>query len=410
MDFNDTTEEAKFRKEVGDWLSANATLKEDEESGNYPGMGEDDALSLAKKWAAKLYDSGWACLHWPSEYGGRGSTPIERVIWGQEASKYRIPGGFFEIGQGMAGPVLMMYATEEQKKRYLPPMAKGEEIWCQLFSEPGAGSDLAGLKTKSVLEGDTWTINGQKIWTSGAHYSDYGILVTRSDASAQKHKGLTYFFLDMKSPGVEVRPIKQISGGANFNEVYFTDVKIPDEQRLGSVGDGWKVALTTLMNERLAVGDASGPDFQEAFNLACGHDLNGDLAIKDGSVRDKLADWYCQASGLKYTKYRNISALSRGETPGPQASITKIVSGNKLQEIANFGMDIMDAAGIVRPESADAEQNMYQMGFFGAAGIRIAGGTDEILRNIISEQVLGLPQDMRADKGIPFNEIPSSNK
>jgi alkylation response protein AidB-like acyl-CoA dehydrogenase len=303
-----------------------------------------------------------------------------------------------------------MYATEEQKKRYLPPMAKGEEIWCQLFSEPGAGSDLAGLKTKSVLEGDTWTINGQKIWTSGAHYSDYGILVTRSDASAQKHKGLTYFFLDMKSPGVEVRPIKQISGGANFNEVYFTDVKIPDEQRLGSVGDGWKVALTTLMNERLAVGDASGPDFQEAFNLACGHDLNGDLAIKDGSVRDKLADWYCQSSGLKYTKYRNISALSRGETPGPQASITKIVSGNKLQEIANFGMDIMDAAGIVRPESADAEQNMYQMGFFGAAGIRIAGGTDEILRNIISEQVLGLPQDMRADKGIPFNEIPSSNK
>ena len=410
MDFNDTPEETKFRKEVSDWLSANATLKDEDEAGNYPGMGEDDALTLAKKWAAKLYDSGWACLHWPKEYGGRGSTPIERVIWGQEASKYRIPGGFFEIGQGMAGPVLMMYANEEQKKRYLPPMAKGEEVWCQLFSEPGAGSDLAGLKTKSVLEGDTWTINGQKIWTSGAHYCDYGILVTRSDPSAQKHKGLTYFFLDMKSPGVEVRPIKQISGGANFNEVYFTDVKTPDEQRLGSVGDGWKVALTTLMNERLAVGDASGPDFQEAFNLACGHDLNGDLAIKDGSVRDKLADWYCQSSGLKYTKYRNISALSRGETPGPQASITKIVSGNKLQEIANFGMDIMDAAGIVRPESADAEQTMYQMGFFGAAGIRIAGGTDEILRNIISEQVLGLPQDMRADKGIPFNEIPSSNK
>jgi len=409
MDFNDTVEEAKFRKEAGDWLSANATLKDDEVS-NYPGMGEDDALALAKKWAAKLYESGWACLHWPKEYGGRGSTPIERVIWGQEASKFRIPGGFFEIGQGMAGPVLMMYANEEQKKRYLPPMAKGEEVWCQLFSEPVAGSDLAGLKTKAVLDGDTWTINGQKIWTSGAHYCDYGILVTRSDPSAQKHKGLTYFFLDMKSPGVEVRPIKQISGGANFNEVFFTDVKIPDEQRLGSVGDGWKVALTTLMNERLAVGDASGPDFQEAFNLACDHDMNGDLAIKDGSVRDKLADWYCQTSGLKYTKYRNISALSRGETPGPQASITKIVSGNKLQEIANFGMDIMDAAGIIRPDSSGAEQNMYQMGFFGAAGIRIAGGTDEILKNIISEQVLGLPQDMRADKGIPFNEIPSSNK
>ena len=408
MDFNDSPEEAKFRKEANDWLSINATPKG--KSKDSATLSEEDALKVAKSWQTKLYDNGWACLHWPKEYGGRDSTPIERVIWGQEASNYKLPAGFFEIGQGMAGPVLMMYANEEQKKKYLPPMAKGEEIWCQLFSEPGAGSDLAGLKTKSVLDGDMWTINGQKIWTSGAHYSDYGILVTRSDPTAQKHKGLTYFFLDMKSPGVEVRPIKQISGGANFNEVYFTDVKIPDDQRLGGVGDGWKVALTTLMNERLAVGDASGPDFNEIFNLACKNDLNGDLAIKDGSVRDKLADWYCQYSGLKYTKYRNISALSRGETPGPQASITKIVSGNKLQEIANFGMDVMDAAGIVRPDSFEEEQAMYQMGFFGAAGIRIAGGTDEILRNIISEQVLGLPQDMRADKGIPFNKIPTSNK
>ncbi len=409
MDFKDTKEEATFRKEVDKWLSANAELKEGPND-SLSSLSEEEALSKAKEWAAKLYDDGWACLHWPKEYGGRGSTPIERVIWGQEISKYKVPGGFFEIGQGMAGPVLMMYATEEQKKRYLPPLAKGEEVWCQLFSEPGAGSDLAGLKTKSVLEGDTWTINGQKIWTSGAHYSDFGILVTRSDPDAHKHKGLTYFFLDMKSPGVEVRPIKQISGGANFNEVYFTDVKIPDQQRLGEVGDGWKVALTTLMNERLAVGDASGPDFEEIFNLACKQDLNGDLAIKNGSVRDKLADWYCQYSGLKYTKYRNISALSRGETPGPEASITKVVSGNKLQEIANFGMDLMDSAGIIRDETTDNEQSMYQYGFFGAAGIRIAGGTDEILKNIISEQVLGLPQDMRADKGIPFNKIPTSNK
>jgi len=409
VDFKDTKEEATFRKEVDKWLSANAELKEGPND-SLSSLSEEEALSKAKEWAAKLYDDGWACLHWPKEYGGRGSTPIERVIWGQEISKYKVPGGFFEIGQGMAGPVLMMYATEEQKKRYLPPLAKGEEVWCQLFSEPGAGSDLAGLKTKSVLEGDTWTINGQKIWTSGAHYSDFGILVTRSDPDAHKHKGLTYFFLDMKSPGVEVRPIKQISGGANFNEVYFTDVKIPDQQRLGEVGDGWKVALTTLMNERLAVGDASGPDFEEIFNLACKQDLNGDLAIKNGSVRDKLADWYCQYSGLKYTKYRNISALSRGETPGPEASITKVVSGNKLQEIANFGMDLMDSAGIIRDETTDNEQSMYQYGFFGAAGIRIAGGTDEILKNIISEQVLGLPQDMRADKGIPFNKIPTSNK
>lgn len=409
MDFNDTVEEANFRKEAYEWLKDNASLKEGPKDG-WRASSEEEGLKEVKIWQKKLADAGWACMHWPKEFGGRESTPIERVIWGQEISKFKVPGGYLEIGQGMAGPVMMMYATDEQKDEYLPPLANGEKIWCQLFSEPAAGSDVAGIKTKAVLEGDTWTINGQKIWTSGAHFSDYGILVTRSDPSAPKHKGLTFFFLDMKSPGVEVRPIKQISGGANFNEVYFTDVKIPDSQRLGAVGDGWKVSLTTLMNERLAVGDAGGPDFQEAFTLARGQDLDGQLAIDNASVRDQLADWYCQQSGLKYSKYRNISALSRGETPGPQSSITKIVSANKLQEIANYGMDLMDAAGILREDEEITDQELYQYAFYGAAGLRIAGGTDEILKNIISEQVLGMPQDMRADKGMPFNEIPSSNK
>jgi len=310
----------------------------------------------------------------------------------------------------MAGPTMMLYATEEQKKQYLPPMAKGQEIWCQLFSEPGAGSDLAGIKTKAELEGDTWTINGQKVWTSGAHYSDYAILVTRSDFNAPKHKGLTYFFLDMKSPGIEVRPIRQITGGANFNEVYFTDVKIPDSQRLGEVGDGWKVALTTLMNERLAVGDASGVDFQEIFELTKESDFNGENAISNGGVREKLADWYCEYAGLKYTKMRNISALSRGDTPGPDASITKIVSANKLQDIANFGMDLMDNASIIKSDDKDDIRALFQGSLLGAPLIRIAGGTDEILRNIIAEQVLGMPQDVRVDKTVPFNEIPSGSK
>ena len=258
-------------------------------------------------------------------------------------------------------------------------MAKGQEIWCQLFSEPGAGSDLAGIKTKAELDGDTWTINGQKVWTSGAHYSDYAILVTRSDFNAPKHKGLTYFFLDMKSPGIEVRPIRQITGGANFNEVYFTDVKIPDSQRLGEVGDGWKVALTTLMNERLAVGDASGVDFQEIFELTKESDFNGENAISNGGVREKLADWYCEYAGLKYTKMRNISALSRGDTPGPDASITKIVSANKLQDIANFGMDLMDNASIIKSDDKDDIRALFQGSLLGAPLIRIAGGTDEIL-------------------------------
>jgi alkylation response protein AidB-like acyl-CoA dehydrogenase len=372
--------------------------------------GESSALQDAKDWMTKKYEAGWACLHWPKEYGGRDATAIERVIWAQEESKYKVPGGFHEIGQGMAGPTMMLYATEEQKKQYLPPMAKGQEIWCQLFSEPGAGSDLAGIKTKAELDGDTWTINGQKVWTSGAHYSDYAILVTRSDFNAPKHKGLTYFFLDMKSPGIEVRPIRQITGGANFNEVYFTDVKIPDSQRLGEVGDGWKVALTTLMNERLAVGDASGVDFQEIFELTKESDFNGENAISNGGVREKLADWYCEYAGLKYTKMRNISALSRGDTPGPDASITKIVSANKLQDIANFGMDLMDNASIIKSDDKDDIRALFQGSLLGAPLIRIAGGTDEILRNIIAEQVLGMPQDVRVDKTVPFNEIPSGSK
>ena len=409
MDFNDTKEEAQFREEVNNWLSKNAEKKQHArdiyKAAGIPGDGT--ALQDAKKWQEKLYDAGWACLHWPKDYGGRDASPMERVIWGQEMSKYKVPGGYFEIGQGMAGPVLMTYATEEQKQRYLPPMAKGEEIWCQLFSEPGAGSDLAGIKTKAELDGDTWTINGQKVWTSGAQYSDYGILVTRSDFSAPKHKGLTYFFLDMKSPGVEIRPIKQITGGSGFNEVYFTDVKIPDSQRLGEVGDGWKVAITTLMNERLAVGDAGGADVEDAFRWAKTQDNLGEPLLNNKAARESIADWYCEKSGLKNTKLRTMSALSRGDTPGPEASITKIVSAGKLQNIGNFGIDSLDMAGMLRTDNIDVKG--FQNAWLGAPGMRIAGGTDEILRNIIAERVLGLPQDPRADKGVAFKDIPSGN-
>ena len=399
MDFKDTPEQAKFRKTCREWLENNAALKDASPSEST--FANKDIIKEAKAWQKKKYDAGWAMLHWPKEYGGIGASPIERIIWGNEESKFDVPKGIFEIGLGMCGPVMMQYASDEQKERYLPPMAEGKEIWCQLFSEPSAGSDVAGLRSKAVQDGDKWIINGQKVWTSGAHFSDYGILVTRSDPSAPKHKGLTFFFVDMKSPGIEVKPIKQISGGANFNEVYFTDVKIPDSQRLGAVGDGWKVSLTTLMNERLAVGDASGVDFQEIFELAKEQDFNGDAAISNGSVREKLADWYCEQSGLKYTKMRNISALSQGSTPGPEASITKIVSANKLQEIANFGMDLMDNASIAR----DEDTAIFQGSLLGAPLIRIAGGTDEVLRNIIAEQVLGMPQDIRVDKNLSLIHI-----
>jgi alkylation response protein AidB-like acyl-CoA dehydrogenase len=307
----------------------------------------------------------------------------------------------------MCIPTLMAYGTEEQKRRYVPKALAGDEIWCQLFSEPAAGSDLAGLRTRSVREGDTWTINGQKIWTSGAHFSDWGVLVTRSDPSAPKHKGLTYFFLDMHSPGIEVRRIKQISGGSNFNEVYFTDVKIPDAQRLGKVGEGWGVSITTLMNERLAVGDVRGPDVDEILQLARAVELEDGPAIANAAVRERIADWYVRTQGLKFTRFRTMTALSRGQTPGPEASIGKIVSASKLQEIASFALDLMDMGGAMMDPSLVPLRAAFQEALLYSPGGRIAGGTDEILRNIIAERVLGLPADIRVDKEVAFTDLPT---
>ncbi len=221
-----------------------APLRTDPTESAFSESREDgEAVAIAKAWQATLFDAGWACLSWPKEFGGRGAAPIERVIWSQEVGRYVTPDGFFVIGQGMCGPTLMAYANEEQKRHYLPALARGDDIWCQLFSEPVAGSDLAGIKTRAERVGDEWVLNGQKIWTSGAHYSDFGIIVTRTDPNVPKHKGLTMFFIDMKSPGIEIRPIKQINGDRAFNEVFFTDVRVPDAQRLGAVGQGWQVSL-----------------------------------------------------------------------------------------------------------------------------------------------------------------------
>jgi alkylation response protein AidB-like acyl-CoA dehydrogenase len=404
MDFKDNPEQASFRKNCREWLEKNAKLKIGVEKNEFANI---DFLQSAKDWQKKKYDAGWAMLHWPREYGGIAASAIERIIWSEEESKFDVPKGRFEIGLGMCGPVMMEYASEEQKARYLPPMAEGKEIWCQLFSEPSAGSDVAGLRSKAVQDGDNWIINGQKVWTSGAHFCDYGILVVRHDPSLAKHKGMTFFFVDMKSKGIDIKPIKQITGGSSFNEVYFNDVVIPDSQRLGEIGDGWKVAITTLMNERLAVGDANGADVEEAFRWAKSQDDSGELLISNKSVRSSIADWYCEANGLKNTKLRTMSALSKGETPGPEASITKIVSANKLQDIGNFGMDSLDMSGMLKTENAEIQS--FQNAWLGAPGLRIAGGTDEILKNIIAERVLGLPQDARADKGIPYKDIPTGN-
>ena len=340
MDFADTQEEAAFRQEAADWLKANAPSKQDLE-----GM---DEIEAAKFWQKKKYDAGWACITWNKEFGGRGATAIQSVIWNQEESKYDVPQGVFQIGQGMAAPTLMTWGQPEHHERYLPKLASGEEIWCQLFSEPAGGSDLAALRTKAEKEGDDWIINGQKIWTSGAHYSDYGILVVRTDPNVAKHKGLSYFFLDMKSPGVEIKPIKQLTGGAGFNEVYFTDVRIPDSQRLGEVGQGWQVALTTLMNERAAIGGGGGGvNVDLAYKIASEVMIDGKTATQDSAVRAKLANWYVQESGLKFTGYRSMTALSKGTTPGPENSIGKLFGAPKNQEMDSICMDMMEMKGAI---------------------------------------------------------------
>jgi alkylation response protein AidB-like acyl-CoA dehydrogenase len=346
-------------------------------------------------------------MHFPEQYGGQGRPVFDTIIFEEEEAKYDVPSGFFSIGLGMCAPVLMQYATEEQKQRFVPPMVRGDEVWCQLFSEPGAGSDLAGLRMRAEQDGDEWVVNGQKVWTSGAHYSDYGILVTRHDPTLPKHKGLTFFFVDMKAPGVEIRPIKQISGASDFNEVYFTNVRIPDSQRLGQIGEGWQVSITTLMNERLAVGGAPPPGVEDILQLAGKLGSNGDSALHDRDVRDRIADWYVESEGLRHIRSRTLTALSKGQAPGPEASISKVINANKLQLISSFGADLLDAGGAIIDADRTMADAVFQGGFLYAPGLRIAGGTDEILRNIIAERVLGLPGDFRVDRDVAFNEIPT---
>ena len=415
MNFDDTPQEAEFRALARKWIEANRPddLMRDLASADEIKDRDQRTAALvkaAKAWQKKKADAGFACLTWPKEYGGRAATPIQRVIWDQEEGKYGALSGPFAIGQGMCGPTVMAYASEDQKRRYLPPLASGEEVWCQLFSEPAGGSDLAGLRTRAEKDGDDWIINGQKIWTTGAHFSDYGILITRTDPTLPKHKGLTMFFLDMKSPGVEVRPIKQASGHSGFNEVYFTNVRIPDAQRLGKVNDGWNVSLTTLMNERFSIGARLATGVPEFFDFASDTKMaDGTLAIDDKAVRENLATWAARANGLKYTSYRAISALSRGERPGPENSIGKLVAAPMMQDIAMYALELQGQMGAVARDDASPAGKLYQM-LYGAIGMRIAGGTDEVMRNIIAERVLGLPGDIRVDKDLPFNQVPTKGR
>jgi alkylation response protein AidB-like acyl-CoA dehydrogenase len=404
MDFSDSPEEAAYRKQAREWLAANAPTSVN----GTPGDERAYNLPEAKAWQAKKAAAGYAQITWPKEWGGPGGTPIQAVIYGQEEANYDVPANPFAIGLGMCIPTVMATADEATKKRFVGPALRGEEVWCQLFSEPSGGSDVAAIRTRAVRDGDDWVVNGQKIWTSGAHYSDFGILLVRTNPDAPKHKGMTMFWVDMKSPGIEVRPIHQMSGGSGFNEVFFTDVRIPDSQRLGAVDDGWRVSLVTLMNERASIGGrrlGAGPE--DLLALAREVTIDGEPALQDAQLRARIAEWYALDRGLQNTNMRTITALSRGATPGPENSIGKVVLANMGQEIGREAVEMLDQFGVISDPALAPMRAMFETQVLASPGLRIAGGTDEILRNIIAERVLGLPGDIRVDKDVPFKDMPT---
>jgi alkylation response protein AidB-like acyl-CoA dehydrogenase len=342
-----------------------------------------------KAWQRTLFDGGWAGITWPVEYGGRGASAIEAAIFNQEQARFDVATGIFAVGIGMVGPTLIAHGSPEQRSAFLGTLLRGEDVWCQLFSEPGAGSDLAGLATRAVLDGDTWVVNGQKVWTSGAHFSDYGILLARTDPAQPKHRGITCFIVDMRTPGIEIRPLRQITGVAHFNEVFLTDVAIPAANVIGAPNEGWGVALTTMANERNVIGGGVGVAFADLATLASSAGRAGDPI-----VRQDLAAAYTRWELIRFLGYRVQTALSRGRQPGPESSILKLFYSQHLARTADLAMTMQG----VRPGSWDTY-------FLNQWSSRIGGGTDQIQRNIIGERVLGLPSEPRQDKGVPFNEL-----
>jgi acyl-CoA dehydrogenase len=405
MNFDDSPQEAEFRATVRQWLADHAEPKRHPRDFVGDGLPADQRLAAARAWQAKKAAAGYAAVTWPREFGGLGGTPIQHLIYLQEESKWRSTFGYFEIGLGMCLPTLMAYGSQDHKDRHVKPALYGQEIWCQLFSEPSAGSDLAGIRMRARRdgpgEGGDWVVDGQKVWTTGAQFSDFGLLLARTDPTVPKHSGLTMFFVDMRSPGIEVRPIRQMAGESEFNEVFFTDVRIPDAQRLGTVGGGWKVALTTLMFERLTVGTELGLlTAQSMLSLLA---KTGDLS--DPAVAECVADAWIVDEGLRLHQCRTLTALSKGGTPGPEQSMGKLLKARQAQRISTFLMDLAGQRSLVVDEAADSPWAAVQRSWNWSAALRIAGGTDQILRNIIAERVLGLPEEIRLDKGIPFNEV-----
>jgi alkylation response protein AidB-like acyl-CoA dehydrogenase len=373
------------------------------------GLSEADDLALGRRYQKAKFDAGYAGINWPTEYGGQGLTHLEKVTFEAEEMKHGFPNAYFGISLGMPVPILMQFGEDKDfvRERVLKAL-QGEEIWCQLFSEPAGGSDLAGLRTRAETDGNGWKLNGQKVWTSWAQYSDYGVIVARTDPNVPKHKGLTYFWVDMKAPGVTVRPIKLAGGDSHVNEVFFDDVKIGDDHRMSPVGGGFAVAMATLMIERYVATDSGGfgPHLDLFIDLAKATDFGGKPAIEDSRIRQQIARNYAMRSGLDAITARAMLMMQAGMTPGPEGSLNKLVSVRSRQKLSELAIDLQGSSGFAYDAHGFVKDN-WTNSWINAPTGRIAGGADEMLLNTIAEKILGLPQDHRPDKGVPFNQIPA---
>lgn len=373
------------------------------------GLSELEDLALGRRYLRARFDAGYAGINWPTEYGGQGLSHIEKVAFEAEEMKFGMPTGYFGISLGMPVPIMMKYCADKAfvRERVIKAL-QGEEIWCQLFSEPAGGSDLAGLRLRAEPDGNGWKLNGQKLWTSWAQYSDYGVIVARTDPTVQKHKGLTYYWVDMKAPGVTVRPIKLAGGDSHVNEVFFDDVWLSDDHRLSPVGGGFAVAMATLMIERYVATDSAGfgPHLDLFVSLAKEVEVNGRPAIEDGRVRQAIARNYAMRSALDAITARAMLMMQAGMEPGPEGSLNKLVSVRSRQRLSEMAIDLQGPGGAHFDEHAPVKQN-WQTSWINAPTGRIAGGADEMLLNTIAERILGLPQDYRPDKAVPFNQIPA---
>ena len=412
MDFDDTPELAEFRAEVRDFLDAHATQRHgDDRDWSRNGASTDESVATdyrrrCREWQQLLHREGWAGITWPAAFGGRGGTPAQQMVFNQELSRYDATSGFISAAQALVGPTLMKHGTPEQQERYLEPLLAGDEWWCQLFSEPGAGSDLAALATRAELSvgtgadgGDEWVVNGQKVWTSNAQYADFGILVARTDPTVPKHQGLSFFIVDMRSPGIEIRPLVQAQGVAHFNEVFLSDVRIPADHVVGEIGDGWTVTRTTLRSESSMIsGAGQATPFSALLELArrCG-------ATDDARVRQRLAAVYGDELILRWMGWRTQTAVMQGRYELMlHGSLLKNFFTRSFRKRVELALDLQGPEGMLW---TDAEgDGFWQYQAINQFASRIGGGTDEVHRNNLGEQVLGLPREPSTDRTVPWNQ------